>query len=97
MKQTALQFPRLFMNALVAIIGALGAVFCVTTAFDINVNVFVIVMASILAAMVFSFCFQRKKFLWLLLGLCLSSIFLSVFTDLFASVPPTLLQLLHDC
>lgn len=96
MKQTALQLPRLFMNALVAIIGALGAVFCVTTAFDINVNVLVIVMASLLAAVIFSFCFQRKKFLWLLLGLCLSTIFISVFTDLFSAVPPTLSQLLHD-
>lgn len=90
------QLPRLLMNALVALAGALGAVFCVTSAFDIVVDGWIIIAACIGSALVFSVCFQKKKFLWLLLGLCAAIIFLSVFTEVFAPIPPTIMQLLHD-
>lgn len=90
------QLPQWIMNALVALLGALGAVFCVTSAFDIEVTPWIIVVSSAASSLLFSVCFQKKKFLWLLLGLCAVMVFLSVFTDVFAPIPPTIMQLLHD-
>lgn len=92
----AKQLPRWIMNALVALLGALGAVFCVTSAFDIPVESGVIVLASTISCLIFSVCFQKKKYLWLLLGLCALIAVLSLFTDVFAPIPPTILQLAHD-
>lgn len=90
------QLPQWIMNALVALLGALGAVFCVTSAFDIEVTPWVIIVSSSVSALLFSICFQKKKFLWLLLGLCTAIVLLSVFTDVFEPIPPTVMQLLHD-
>ena len=90
------QLPRWIMNAVVTLLGALGAVFCVTTAFDIPVEPGIIVIASAVSCLIFSVCFQKKKYLWLLLGLCAIMAVLSLFTSVFEPIPPTIVQLVHD-
>ncbi len=90
------QLPRLIMDTLVVIIAVLGTIFCITTAFDLPVNPFIIVSVTAFASILFTVCFLWKKALWLLLPLGAIIILLSIFTSLFAAVGPSLQQLLHD-
>lgn len=90
------QLPRWIMNAVVTLLGALGAVFCVTTAFEIPVDAWIIIAGSTVCCLIFSVCFQKKKYLWLLLGLCAIMAVLSLFTSVFEPIPPTLVQLTHN-
>ena len=90
------QLPRLIMDVVVVIIAVLGTIFCVTTAFDLVVNPVILLLVTVIAALLFTTCFLWKKALWLLLPLGAVVILMGVFTSVFASVGPSLQQLLHD-
>lgn len=88
--------PKYILNVVLAATGAVAAVLCVTTGFGFSVSIPVLVLASLLSSMLFTFCFMWKKALWLLLPFGLVTLALVFFTDIFGSVSPTLTQLVHD-
>ena len=90
------QLPRLIMDALIIIVTSLGAVFCVTTAFELSVNPIAITVVCTLSALLFTSCFLWKRALWVLLPLAGATILFALITGLFAPVLPTLQQLVHD-
>lgn len=90
------QLPRLIVDVVVVILAVMGALLCVTTAFDLSVDVFVLLAVTAISAMVFTTCFLWKKALWALLPLCVAAVLLGTFTGLFSSLGPALQQLAHD-
>ena len=90
------RIPRFIVNSILTIMGALGTVLCVTTAFEVPVSVPTIVFVTVLTAMFFTSCFQWKKALFLLIPLVLALAGLFFLTEFFAPVGPTLTQLVHD-
>ena len=90
------QLPRLVMNAVLVILSTLGTVFCVTTAFDLAVNIPVIILTCILSALLLTGGFLWKPLRWGLLGLVVLLAVAAFLTDMFAPLSPTLTQLLHD-
>ena len=90
------QLPRLLMDALVAFLAAIGTVFCVTTAFDITVSAFVIVLVCLISSLLFTVCFFWKKALLLLVPAAVGVVLLAMFTGMFSPVAPTAQQLVHD-
>lgn len=90
------RLPKFIINSLLTVMGALGTVFCVTTAFSIDVSVSVIILVTVLTSIFFTSCFQWKKALFLLIPLALILGGLIFLTDTFSSVGPTLTQLVHD-
>lgn len=90
------KLPKFVINSLLTAMGALGTVYCVTTAFDIPVSPFGIVFVTLLFSGFFTGCFLYKKLLYGLIPLGLGLLALVFLTDAFSSVGPTLTQLTHD-
>ena len=90
------QLPRLIMDTLVVAITVLGALFCIITSFELTVRPFRLILVAVIAALLLTACFLRKRALLLLLPLGLACIGLGIFTSLFSSVGTSLQQLLHD-
>ncbi len=88
--------PKLFLHTLLSAMGAIGTILCLTSAFSISISLPAVVLAALLASALFSACFIYKKFFWSLIPLALLLFFLAFFTDLFAALSPTLIQLMHD-
>lgn len=88
--------PKLLLNALLTAMGALGTVYCVTTAFSVTVSPFGIIIVTLMASLFFSGCFVYKKFLYGLIPIGLGLLGLVLLTDVFSPVGPTLTQLTHD-
>lgn len=88
--------PKYILNVLLAATGASSAVLCIVTGFGFSVNIPVLVLGTLLAAMLFTGCFMWKKALWSLIPLALILLVLGLVTDVFAPISPTLTQLVHD-
>ncbi len=88
--------PRYILNVILSAMGALGAVFCVTTGFGFPVSVPVVVLCTLFAAMYINLCFMWKKALWSLIPVALIILVLALFTGVFSAVEPTLTQVVHD-
>lgn len=88
--------PRLVVNTLLTAMGALGTVFCVTTAFSISVSVAEILLVAVLTSFFFSGCFLFRRFLYGLIPLGLGLLGAIFLTNAFSSLQPTLIQLTHD-
>lgn len=92
----AKQLPRLIINALISLIAALGVVFCVTTAFDLAVDYWIISMVGLISAILFSACFLQRRYWWLFLLLGIVAAAVAFAAGLFAPAAPTVRQLAHD-
>lgn len=90
------QLPRLLMQTLVTFLTAMGTVFTVVTAFDLTVNVLVIGLICALCSVVFSVGFLWKKTLLVILPGAVLLAVLAAMSGTFASVGPTMRQLVHD-
>lgn len=90
------KMPKLILNTLLTAMGALGTVYCVTTAFGVTVSPFGVFIPVLIASMYFSGCFVYKKFLYGLIPLTFGLLGLIFLTDFSSPVGPTLTQLTHD-
>ena len=88
--------PRLICNTILIVMAVLGTVFCVSSAFALQVSVFPLVLITILSGAVFSACFLEKKLFIGVLPALAAVFFLGSLTGLFAGAGPSMQQLAHD-
>lgn len=88
--------PKLIFQSLLSAMGALGTVLSFTTAFDISISIPAVILTCLVSAALFTFCFMHKKALWILIPAVLAIVAAAVFTELFAPMSPTFIQLVHD-
>ncbi len=91
-----LRLTRLFTDALTASLGVLGALYCVITAFGLEVTMSVLVVITVLCALLFTACMLWKKALWLLLPFGAALVFCFFFLDLPGMAGPSATKLAHD-
>ena len=85
--------PRLICNTILIVMAVLGTVFCVSSAFALQVSVFPLVLITILSGAVFSACFLEKKLFIGVLPALAAVFFLGSLTGLFAGAGPSMQQL----
>ena len=61
------RIPRLIIDGMIAVLGALGALFCLSTAFSLTLNPMIPILVTVISAYLFTACFLWKRALWLLL------------------------------
>lgn len=88
--------PKWLLQALLAAMGALGAVFSFTSAFSLSLSYIPVIFVSFITALVFTQCIMHRKTLWFLIPAVSLVVLLLFFTDLFSSMSPTFIQLVHD-
>ena len=88
--------PKLLISTLLAAMGTLGTIFSFTSAFSISFSVPVVSLVCLAASLIFTFCFMHKKALWVLIPAILAVGAAALFTELFSSMSPTFVQLVHD-
>lgn len=88
--------PKLLISTLLAAMGTLGTIFSFTSAFSISFSLPVVSLVCLAASLIFTFCFMHKKALWVLIPAILAVGAAALFTELFSSMSPTFVQLVHD-
>ena len=88
--------PKLSCNIILVVMGVLGTVFCVTTAFGLTVSVFPLILVTLVTAAAFSASFQEKRLFLVLLPVLALVLILGIFTGVFSSLNPSAQQLAHD-
>ncbi len=90
------QFPRLMLHTLVVLFAVVGALLCVSTAFELTVNLPVLVLVTFAFGFLFAVCFQWKRILLYALPVILASLGVCAVLGMFAPLLPSIQQLFHD-
>ena len=90
------QLPKLGINTLIVTLGAMGALFCLATAFELMVQVIPLLFVTVVLSALFSFCFLSRRGLLLLIPFAALVLFLVFGTGFFDGAGASLQQVTHD-
>ena len=90
------QLPRLGINTLIVTLGAMGALYCLATAFELTVQVIPLLFVTVVLAALFTICFLSKRGLLLLIPSGALVLFLVFGIGFFQGAGASLQQVTHD-
>ena len=91
-----LKLPKLLTDGLTSVMGVMGALYCVITAFDLDVNGWVLLAVALCASLLFTSFFLWKRALFLLIPFVVTLLLLFTLGGIAGALGQPMVQLTHD-